>query len=221
MTQHYPNTKLGKDPIIGEYVLLGLMPQGKVRHKSKVPLPDLVIGDNPVIRSHSVIYAGNMIGNDFQTGHGIMIRERNRIGNNVSIGTHSIVERDNIIGDDVRIHSNCFIPEFIEIRKGAWIGPNVTVLNVLHPPCPSFEQCAKGMIIHENAKIGGNVTIGPRVEIGANSIIGSGAVITKSIPPDSVAYGNPARVHKKIEDLSCILDLYKRPYEWEVEKDGD
>jgi acetyltransferase-like isoleucine patch superfamily enzyme len=150
-----------------------------------------------------------------------MIRERNKIGNNVSVGTHSIVERDNVIEDNVRIHSNCFIPEFIEIREGAWIGPNVTVLNVLHPPCPAFEECAKGMIIHKNAKIGGNVTIGPRVEIGENSIIGSGSVVTRSIPANSVAYGNPAKVHKKLEDLTCVLDLYKTPYEWEGKTDED
>ena len=132
MPATYPNTKLGVDPIIGEYVLLGLVPQGKIRHKQKKPLDNLVIGDRAVIRSHSVIYAGNIIGNDFQTGHGVMIRERNKIGNNVSIGTHSIIERENIIADNVRIHSNCFIPEYIDIRKGAWIGPNVTILNVLH-----------------------------------------------------------------------------------------
>lgn len=221
MSEKYPNTKLGENVIVGEYVQLGIMPQGKVRHKAKDPLPDLIIGNDAVIRSHSVIYAGNVIGDDFQTGHGVMIREHNKIGNNVSVGTHSIVERDNIIGDNVRIHSNCFIPEFIEIRKGAWIGPNVTVLNVLHPPCPAFEQCAKGMIIHENAKIGGNVTIGPRVEIGKNSIIGSGSVVTRSVPADSVAYGNPAKVYKKLEELDCILDLYETPYEWEADKNGD
>jgi acetyltransferase-like isoleucine patch superfamily enzyme len=211
------NTKLGANVIIGEFVLLGVTPQGKVRHKKKEPLEDLVIGDDSIIRSHSVIYAGNVIGNNFQTGHGVMIRERNKIGNNVSVGTHSIVERDNIIEDNVRIHSNCFIPEFIEIHKGAWIGPNVTVLNVPHPPCPEFEKCARGMVIHENVKIGGNVTIGPRVEIGANSLIGSGSVVTRSIPADSVAYGNPAKVHKKLSELTCELELFEKPYEWEVD----
>ena len=148
MSVQYQHTKLGKDPIIGEFVLLGVMPSGHLKHRSKDPLPELVMGDYAVIRSHSVIYAGNIIGDKFQTGHGVMVRERNRIGNDVSIGTHSIVERDNIIGDNVRIHSNCFIPEFIEIRDSAWVGPNVTILNVLHPPCPAFEQCAKGMIFH-------------------------------------------------------------------------
>jgi len=220
MTQEYPNTRLGKDPIIGEYVLLGVTPKGHFK-KEPASLTELIIGDYAVIRSHSVIYTGNLIGDRFQTGHGVMVRERNKIGNNVSIGTHSIVERDNVIGDDVRIHSNCFIPEFIEIRNRAWIGPNVAILNVLHPPCPAFEECAKGTIIHENAKIGGNVTLGPRIEIGANSLIGSGSVVTRSIPPDSLAYGNPAKVKKKIKELDCDIGKYKIPYEWEVGSDED
>jgi acetyltransferase-like isoleucine patch superfamily enzyme len=214
MSVDYPNTRLGKDPIIGEFVLLGETPKGHFK-KPPRPLNELIIGDFAVIRSHSVIYAGNVIGNRFQTGHGVMVRERNRIGHNVSIGTHSIVERDNIIGDGVRIHSNCFIPEFIEIRDKAWIGPNVTILNVLHPPCPAFEECAKGTIIHENAKIGGNVTLGPRIEIGANAIIGSGSVVTRDIPANSVAYGNPAKVHKTLDELDCVIGKYEKVYEWE------
>ena len=84
-----PNkVRLGKDPVIGAYVVLGEHPAGK-------ELDVLVIGDNPVIRSHSVIYGGNRIGDNFQCGHGIMLREDNVIGDNVSIGTHSVVERNN------------------------------------------------------------------------------------------------------------------------------
>ena len=203
---------LGKNVKVGKFVELGVLPT-----KSK-PTRHLQIGDESYIRSHSVIYAGNKIGNKFQTGHGVMVRENNIIGDNVSIGTHSIVERDNIIGDCVRIHSNCFIPEFIEIRAKAWLGPGVTILNVLHPPCPKFEECAVGTIIGENAKIGGNVTLGPRVRIGKNALIGFGAVVTKNIPDNAVAYGNPARVHKKIKDLTCVLGHFQTPYEWENNK---
>ncbi len=199
---------IGKNAKIGEYVLLGVQPK-KATEK-------LIIGDNAVIRSHTVIYAGNRIGDNFQTGHGVLIRENNTIGNNVSVGSHTVIERDNVIEDNVRIHSHCFIPEFVLIKKKAWLGPRVTILNVLHPPCPKFEECAKSVIIEENAKIGGNVTILPRVRIGKNSLIGAGAVVTKDIPPDSVAVGNPARVIKSIKELDCVLGYYATPYEWEV-----
>lgn len=203
--------KIGKNAKIGEYVLLGVEP--------RKPTGELQIGDNAVIRSHTIIYAGNKIGDNFQTGHGVLIRENNIIANNVSIGSHTVVERENIIEDNVRIHSHCFIPEFVVIKRKAWIGPRVTILNVLHPPCPKWEECAKNVIIEENVKVGGNVTILPRVRIGKNSLIGAGTVVTKDVPSNSVVVGNPGRVIENIKDLDCILGYYKVPYEWEEENE--
>jgi acetyltransferase-like isoleucine patch superfamily enzyme len=199
---------IGASPLIGDYAVLGICPPGK-------SLDKLIIGDNAVIRSHSVIYAGTKIDDGFQTGHGVLIREGNIIGHNVSIGSHTVIERENRIGNGTRIHSNCFIPEFTVIEERVWIGPCVTILNVLHPPCPRFEECAKSVHIKENAKIGGNVTIGPRVTIGKNSLIGMGSVVTTDIPDNVLAFGNPARVVKRISKLACELDYFKIPYEWE------
>lgn len=207
------DVKLGENVKIHGYVILGIVPS-----KSSINPPHqgkLIIGDNSTLRSHSAIYLGNKIGRNFQCGHGVMIRENNLIADNVSIGTHSVLERENVIEDDVRIHSNCYIPEFVKIKKKAWLGPAVTILNVLHPPCPKWDECAAENVIGENAKIGGNVTIGPRVKIGKNSLIGAGSVVLTDIPDDSVAVGNPARVIKKIAELDCDLGLFNTPYEWE------
>jgi len=174
-----------------------------------------MIGDNAVIRSHSVIYAGTRIGHAFRTGHGILIRENSVIGSNVSIGSHSVIEAENQIGDNVRIHSNCFIPEYVIIEDDVWISPSVTILNVLHPPCPRFADCARNVHIRRNAKIGGNVTIGPRVTIGQNSLIGMGSVVTTDVPDNVLAFGNPARVVKPMDELTCELGYFQVPYEWE------
>lgn len=208
---YYQNVHIGKNPKIGKYVEIGY---GSNEH------PDLktVIGDNAIIRSHSVIYYGNRIGDNFQTGHGILLRENNVVGDNVSIGSHTVVERENKIGNNVRIHSNCFIPEFVIIEDNVWIGPLTTILNVLHPPCPRFEDCARGILIKENAKIGGNVTIGPRVTIGKNSLIGMGSIVTMDIPDNVLAFGSPAKVIKKIDEMTCKLNYFKTPYEWETKK---
>ncbi|UCC60853.1 MAG: N-acetyltransferase, partial [Dehalococcoidia bacterium] len=124
-------------------------------------------------------------------------------------------ESDNQIGNNVRIHSNCFIPEFVIIEDNVWIGPSVTILNILHPPCPSYADCVTNVRIKNNAKIGGNVTIGPRVTVGSNSLIGMGSVVTTDIPDNVLAYGNPARVVKPLSELVCELGLYRVPYEWE------
>jgi acetyltransferase-like isoleucine patch superfamily enzyme len=209
------DVELGEKVRIEDFVILGVKPSKppvNPPHKGK-----LVIGEKAVIRSHSVIYLGNKVGKNFQTGHGVLIRENNLIGDDVSVGTHSVVERENVIGNKVRIHTNCYIPEFVEIKNKAWLGPGVTILNVLHPPCPKWDECGKGVVIEENAKIGGNVTIGPRLTIGKNSLIGCGSVVVDSIPENSVAVGNPAKIVKKVAELKCDLGHYEVPYEWEGE----
>ncbi|UCG71030.1 MAG: transferase [Thermoplasmata archaeon] len=207
------DVELGDNSNLEDFVILGVKsskPPINPPHEGK-----LIIGDNAKIRSHSVIYRGNKIGNNFQTGHGVLIRENNLIGDDVSIGSHSVVERENVIGNKVRIHSNCFVPEFVNIKDKVWLAPSVTILNMRHPPCPKFNECAKGVVIKENAKIGSNVTLGPKVIIGKNSLVGCGSVVVQSIPDDSVAVGNPARVIKNVSDLTCELGYYGVPYEWE------
>lgn len=198
---------IGDNYKIGSYVLLGEEPVSLNK--------PLVIGNNAIIRSHSVIYKGSRIGNSFCTGHGVLIREKNVIGDNVSIGSHSVIECENIIGDNVRIHSQCFIPEYVVIKDNAWIGPGVKILNTLHPPCPNFQTCAKGIIINEGAKIGGNVTIGPKVQIGRGALIGCGSVVISDIPDKAVAVGNPAKIIKDIADLTCKMQFFEKPYNWE------
>jgi len=203
MSKH--NAIIGKGSTVQDYVEIGLYPENAGKTS---------IGENSVIRSHSVIYGGNMIGDWFQTGHGALVRENNVIGNNVSVGSHSVVERENHIGNNVRIHSNCFIPEFVIIEDNVWIGPSTTILNVLHPPCPRFEDCAKSVRLCKGAKIGGNVTIGPRVTIGENSLIGMGSVVTKDIPANVLAYGNPAKVICRLDEMACEVGYFEVPYEW-------
>ena len=196
MNKIYKNVKIGANAQIGEFVVIGVPPRGKEDGEIET-----VIGDNAIIRSHTVIYAGNKIGNNFQTGHGANIRENNEIGNNVSIGTRTVVEHNVTIEDNVRIHTQAFIPKFSVLKKECWIGPNAVLTNSKYPRTKRAKQELYGPIIGEKAKIGANTTILPGIKIGENSLIAAGSVVTKDIPPNQVALGNPAKIIKNISEL--------------------
>ena len=84
------------------------------------------------------------------------------------------------------------------------IGPNVTIATASHPVLPALRQ--KALQYNVDVFIGSNVWIGagaillPGVRIGDNSVIGAGSVVTKDIPENVVAVGNPCRVLRPINE---------------------
>lgn len=188
----FENVQLGVGAQIGEFVIIGEPARGKTPGEDRT-----IIGMAPVIRSHTVVYAGNHIGDNFQTGHHVMIRENNRIGNNVSVGTGTIIEHHVEIADDVRIHSQAFIPEFTQLGKGAWIGPNVVLTNARYPNRPDTKSNLEGVVIGSGAVIGANATLLPGVKIGEGALIGAGSVVTKDVEPGMVCRGAQAVVSRK------------------------
>jgi maltose O-acetyltransferase len=86
----------------------------------------------------------------------------------------------------------------ITIGRDVQIGPNVQLLTPTHPVDPELRrakyEAAQPIVIEDNVWLGGGAIVLPGVTVGRNSVIGAGAVVTRSIPPDSVAVGNPARV---------------------------
>src|SRR5206468_11673676 len=86
----------------------------------------------------------------------------------------------------------------IIIGEDVQVGPNVQLLTPTHPLDPETRraqwEAAKPITIGNNVWLGGGVIILPGVSIGENTVVGAGAVVTKDLPANVVAVGNPARV---------------------------
>ena len=197
--------RIGKGAVIDAGVLLGYQP-------SRGDSDQLIVGSGARVRSGSIIYGGSKIGQSMETGHNVIIREENEIGDNLRIWSNSIVDYGCQIGNNVKIHSHVYICQYTVIEDEVFIGPGVTLANDIHPGCPDALECMKGPCIKRGAQIGVNACVLPRVTVGEHSVIGAGSVVTKDIPAGVIAYGNPAQVICRIEDLNCTTGLRDKPY---------
>lgn len=121
-------------------------------------------------------------------------------------------------GENISVQENTFINvncvfidnNKISIGKNGLIGPFVQIYTSAHPLKASdriinrgnhqshYLTSSKPVIIGDNVWIGGNTVILPGITIGHNVTIGAGSVVTKSIPDDCLAFGNPCKVQKKL-----------------------
>ncbi len=98
-------------------------------------------------------------------------------------------------------------------------GPNVTIATANHPIDPALRakglQYNKDVYIGENVWIGAGVIIVPGVRIGKNTVIGGGSIVTKDIPENVVAVGNPCRVIREVSDRDREYFYKDEKIDWE------
>lgn len=109
------------------------------------------------------------------------------------------------LGDHVYLNVQCTILDCNEVYIGhhVMIGPNVQIYTAAHDLRAEARiqgwEVAKPVVIEDNVWIGGGAILLPGVTIGRNAVVGAGAVVTRSVPANVVAAGNPARVLRTIE----------------------
>ena len=112
--------------------------------------------------------------------------------------------------DNTYINSNLTLVDdyIINIGSGVLMAPNVTISATGHPVHyklrPHGEMYSFPVTIGDNVWIGSGTIIMPGVTIGSNSVIGAGSIVTKDIPADCIAVGNPCKVLREITDDDLI-----------------
>lgn len=124
------------------------------------------------------------------------------IGDNTKIGAFVEVQKNARVGKNCKISSHSFICEGVTIEDGVFIGHGVTFINDTYPRATAeggelqteTDWKVEPTVIKAGASIGSGATILSNVTVGEKAVVGAGSVVTKDVPPETVAAGNPARV---------------------------
>lgn len=123
-----------------------------------------------------------------------VLLEGARIGRNCNVCANVLIEGDVVIGDNVTIKSGVQLWDGLIVEDNVFIGPNATFTNDIFPRSKVYPEQFSKTIIKRGASIGANATILPGLVIGEGVMIGAGAVVTRSVPPNAIVFGNPARI---------------------------
>jgi len=145
------------------------------------------------------------IGQWTKVWHNTIIRLGASIGENCTIGCNVYIDRNVKIGDKCKIQNYANIYEGVRIGNGVFIGPHVCFTNDKYPHAvnQNYSLQKRGDWKMYKTEVGDGASIGARsvivcgVKIGKNAMIGAGSVVTKNIPDNCTAYGNPAKVKRK------------------------
>lgn len=158
------------------------------------------IGRHVVLRAGAIVYAGVRLGMNTVVGHHTLLRSHVSVGADTQLGHHLTIEREADIGSGVRCSPGSHITSATVLADGVFLGAGVRTINdnsllwapgevasALSPPLipPRFEMACR---------VGSGSTVLGGIIVGARALVGAGSVVTRDIPADVVAYGNPAKV---------------------------
>ena len=124
----YDNVEIGDNVTIGPFCIIGEPARGDFADKP------LVISDDSIIRSHSILYEGSQYGPGLRVGHSSMLREGIVAGESFQVGSFNDLEGDIEVGRYVRFHSNVHIGRGAKIGNFVWVFPYVVFTNDPLPP---------------------------------------------------------------------------------------
>jgi maltose O-acetyltransferase len=187
-------------------------PAGKRTMRERMLAGELYLADDPVLGEEQA-RAARLLDRFNQTGvddaaerHGLLLELLGQFGEGSEIKPPLRCD----YGFRIRVGARTFVNyglvaldvASIAIGDDVQIGPNVQLLTPTHPIDPDTRrakwEAAEPIAIGGNAWLGGGVIVLPGVTIGENTVVGAGSIVTKDLPPNVVAAGNPARVVRSL-----------------------
>ncbi|MBE0597722.1 MAG: N-acetyltransferase [Desulfuromonadales bacterium] len=201
----HDNVVLGRNVVIGSHCEIGI----STRLGDGSPL---YIGDNSLIRSHSVFYESSSFGDCLVTGHHVCARELTHAGKGLQIGSASDIQGHCEIGDYVRTHRGVHIGQKSKIGNFVWLYPDVLLTNDPNPPSENINFI--GAEVGDFTVISAKSTLLPGVKLGKHVLVAAQSLVGINVPDKKLVTGVPAKIVGEASMLRMKNDIRVRAYPW-------
>ncbi|NKB87405.1 MAG: N-acetyltransferase [Acidobacteria bacterium] len=215
----YDNVEIGDGTWIGPGCSIGEPTMGFYRDRDGYDGAPTRIGPGGILRRGTVINAGTVVGDRFQSGPYVAIREETRIGSDCSVGNNCDIQYGVEIGDFTRLHSNVAVGSGTRIGPFVWVHPFVVFTN--DRAFPAFFK-EEPPVVAPFCSIAVHSTILPGARLGVHTIVGAHTKVGGDVPAFAFMDGSPAenridcrRILHKIDDKPV------QPYPWIRHVDRD
>jgi acetyltransferase-like isoleucine patch superfamily enzyme/dTDP-4-dehydrorhamnose 3,5-epimerase-like enzyme len=124
----------------------------------------------------------------------VVILKGAKIGQDCNICAHCLVEGEVVIGDRVTVKSGVQLWDGVRLDDDVFVGPNVSFSNDIFPRSKKKPEQFLQTAVESGASIGAGAVLLPGVTVGSHAMVGAGAVVTRSVPPNAIVVGNPAKI---------------------------
>lgn len=205
----YDNVVLEDDVIIANDCIIGEPVNSYYTDIDHYKNPDTIVSRGSLIRSHAIIYAGCILGEYFQSGHRVTVREYSKFGNHCSLGTLDDIQGYVEIGNYCRLHSNVHVGQGTKLGNFVFVYPYTIFTN---DPTPPSDVCM-GPIVGDYSQIATGSILLPGVKVGRHCLIGAGSIVNRDVNDFMLVLGCPAKEVKKVQDIKS-KDTGEAHYPW-------
>lgn len=192
----HDGSEIGSNVRIDDNTVIGKQPMRAANSAvtKEQQLPPAKIGDNGIIGTTVVIYAGSVLGNRVLVADLSTVRENVTVGDFTIVGRGVAIENFCKVGSYCKLETNAYITAYSELEDRVFIAPCVATSNdnFVGRTKERFEHF-KGVTVRKGGRIGVNATILPGKVISEDTLVAAGALVTKNTPARKIVAGVPAR----------------------------